>query len=241
MFMSDTTTTPKRGFSLKGLFSAAIGWLQKLLSLQKKYGFFNIVKGLFILLLLGYVIFFMVNPTYLLDRIEKRRESREVEMVRQRVSSDRVLRDLLRKLRDKSGADRVWLIEFHNGASNLSSGLPFLFGSMRFEEVKEGVLNVDDEYADFSLSRYPFLVDAVSNGYFYGKVDLIKDSDPRLYYKFKSNGVEEVALIVLYYGSNPLGILGISYCKDNTMDYTIVGREIRRFGMEIGSLLCNRN
>lgn len=124
MSMSDTTT-PKRGFSLKGLFSAAIGWLQKLLSLQKKYGFFNIVKGLVILLLLGYVIFFMVNPTYLLDRLEKRRESQDVEMIRKRVSSDRVIRDLLRKLRDRSNADRVWLVEFHNGVSNLSSGLPF--------------------------------------------------------------------------------------------------------------------
>lgn len=237
MSMSDIPT-PKRGFSLKGLFSAAISWLQKLLSLQKKYGFFNIVKGLVILLLLGYVIFFMVNPTYLLDRLEKRRESQDVEMVRKRVSSDRVIRDLLRKLRDRSNADRVWLIEFHNGVSNLSSGLPFLFGSMRFEEVKEGVLNVDEEYADFLLSRYPFLIDVLSNGYFYGKVDSIQDIDSRLYYKFKSNGVEEIALIILYYGSNPLGILGVSYCKDNNMDYPLVGREIRRYGMEIGSLLC---
>ena len=44
-----------------------LGWLQKLLGLQKKYGFLSILKGLFILLVTGYVVFFALNPRYLLD------------------------------------------------------------------------------------------------------------------------------------------------------------------------------
>ena len=44
-----------------------LGWLQKLLGLQTKYGFFSILKGLFIILVTGYVIFFALNPRYLLD------------------------------------------------------------------------------------------------------------------------------------------------------------------------------
>ena len=49
-----------------------IGFLQKLIALQNKYGFFSIIKGLFILLLSGYVVFFALNPTYLLEKIEKK-------------------------------------------------------------------------------------------------------------------------------------------------------------------------
>ena len=45
-----------------------IGWLQKLLHLQEKFGFFSILKSLFILLITGYVVFFALNPRYLLDK-----------------------------------------------------------------------------------------------------------------------------------------------------------------------------
>ena len=38
-----------------------IGWLQKLLHLQEKFGFFSILKSLFILLITGYVVFFALN------------------------------------------------------------------------------------------------------------------------------------------------------------------------------------
>mgnify|MGYP007060199897 CR=1 FL=1 len=119
-----------------------IGFLQKLIALQNKYGFFSIIKGLFILLLSGYVVFFALNPTYLLEKIENTRTEQHEDAIAKRIKSDTEIRLILERLLNKSEAGRSWLIEFHNGNSNLGSGLPFLFGSMRLETTKDGVFSL---------------------------------------------------------------------------------------------------
>ena len=214
-----------------------IGWLGRLLALTRKYGFFGIVKGLMLLLLAGYVVFFALNPTYLLDRIESVRKEQHEESVGKRIASDQQVRQLLGRMLDRVQADRTWLIEFHNGSANLASGLPFLFGSMRLEETRAGIANVDDEYADFSLSKYGFMAEVIARGYFYGPVTEIEPIDERIYHKFRSNDVRNIALIALYYGDRPLGLLGISFCTDRPVDWELTGREIRNNAVKIATLL----
>lgn len=216
-----------------------IGWLQKLLGLQQKFGFFSILKGLFILLLSGYVVFFALNPRYLLDKIDAIENERHHNAVTRRINVDPEIRLMLHKLLHTLDADRAWLIELHNGSKNLSSGLPFIYGDMRIEAVSDGVLNVDEEYTDFSLSKYPFIAKIFEDGYFYGHIESMREFDERLYYKFKSNDVNEIALLALYQGDKPLGVLGISFCGDKQMDASAVGKTIRKCGVQIATLLSN--
>ena len=189
-----------------------IGWLQKLLHLQEKFGFFSILKSLFILLITGYVVFFALNPRYLLDKMEQVQTEQHNDAVSRRMSADANIRMIFNRILPTLDADRVWLIELHNGAKNLTTGLPFLYGDMRIEAVSDGVLNVDEEYTDFSLSKYPFIAKIFEDGYFYGHIESMREFDERLYYKFKSNDVNEIALLALYQGDKPLGVLGISFC-----------------------------
>lgn len=213
-----------------------IGFLQKLIALQNKYGFFSIIKGLFILLLSGYVVFFALNPTYLLEKIENTRTEQHEDAIAKRIKSDTEIRLILERLLNKSEAGRSWLIEFHNGNSNLGSRLPFLFGSMRLETTKDGVLGVEEEYSDFSLSRYPLLAKVLEDGFFYGSIEDIKPLDQKLYFKMKSNNVTEVALLAIYKGTAPLGIVGLTYCNTE-MDAQKVGMLIRKAGVQIATLL----
>lgn len=213
-----------------------IGFLQRLIALQNKYGFFSIIKGLFILLLSGYVVFFALNPTYLLDKIENVKTEQHEDAIAKRIKSDTEVRLILERLLNKSEAGRSWLIEFHNGNSNLGSGLPFLFGSMRLETTKDGILGVEEEYADFSLSRYPLLAKVLEDGFFYGSIEDIKPLDQKLYFKMKSNNVTEVALLAIYKGTAPLGIVGLTYCN-TPMDAQRVGMLIRKAGVQIATLL----
>lgn len=214
-----------------------VGVLGKLLSLIKKYGFWGVIKGLILLLITGYVVFFALNPTYLLEKIEEIKVEKHEESVAKRLSSDQQIREILNRMLNILHADRTWLIEFHNGSSNLVSGLPFLFGSMRIEETRPGIQNVDEEYADFSLSKYAFLSDVISKGYYYGNVDSIQNIDERMYYKFRSNDVQNIALIALYFGERPLGILGVSFCNDASVDWELVGHVIRQNSVKIATLL----
>lgn len=84
-----------------------IGWLQKLLNLQKKYGFFSIVKGLFLVLLAGYVIFFALNPKYLLERITKIQTEEHNTLIETRLKSDTEINNILSKLLATANADRA--------------------------------------------------------------------------------------------------------------------------------------
>ena len=212
-----------------------MSFLQKLLSLQRKYGFFDIIKSLILLLITGYVVFFTLNPTYLLDKIEKLQVDKHSEAISKRVQSDKDVRLILERLLEITDADRAWLVEFHNGSSNIATGLPFLYGSMRIEATRDSILNIEDDYSDFSLSRYPLMYKLMQEGYYYGSVDSIVNIDKRLYYKMKSNNVNEFAALTLYDGNSPIGVIGLSFCVPDTMNLRIVGREIRRGGMQIGA------
>ena len=45
---------------------------------------------------------------------------------------------LLMQVLLKTGADRAWVVEFHNGTKNMSTDLPFVYGTMRPEVVLDG-------------------------------------------------------------------------------------------------------
>lgn len=214
-----------------------MGWLQKMLNLQNKYGFFSIVKGLFLLFLAGYVVFFALNPKYLLERVTTIQTEQHDNLVRSRLAADSDIRLILSKTMHNTNADRAWLIEFHNGNKNLTTGLPFLFGSMRIEETKDSIPNVDEDYADFSLSKYKLIAKVLDEGFFYGNIKDVQSIDKRLYYKFQSNDINEIALLTIYNEDKPAGIVGLSFCNNKQMDKQLVGKRIRSAGIQIATLL----
>lgn len=214
-----------------------MGWLQKMLNLQNKYGFFSIVKGLFLLFLAGYVVFFALNPKYLLERVTTIQTEQHDNLVRSRLAADSDIRLILSKTMHNTNADRAWLIEFHNGNKNLTTGLPFLFGSMRIEETQDSIPNVDEDYADFSLSKYKLIAKVLDEGFFYGNIKDVQSIDKRLYYKFQSNDINEIALLTIYNENKPVGIVGLSFCNNKQMDKQLVGKRIRSAGIQIATLL----
>lgn len=214
-----------------------MGWLQKMLNLQNKYGFFSIVKGLFLLFLAGYVVFFALNPKYLLERVTTIQTEQHDNLVRSRLAADSDIRLILSKTMHNTNADRAWLIEFHNGNKNLTTGLPFLFGSMRIEETQDSIPNVDEDYADFSLSKYKLIAKVLDEGFFYGNIKDVQSVDKRLYYKLQSNDINEIALLTIYNEDKPAGIVGLSFCNNKQMDKQLVGKRIRSAGIQIATLL----
>lgn len=214
-----------------------MGWLQKMLNLQNKYGFFSIIKGLFLLFLAGYVVFFALNPKYLLERVTTIQTEQHDNLVRSRLAADSDIRLILSKTMHNTNADRAWLIEFHNSNKNLTTGLPFLFGSMRIEETQDSIPNVDEDYADFSLSKYKLIAKVLDEGFFYGNIKDVQSIDKRLYYKFQSNDINEIALLTIYNEDKPAGIVGLSFCNNKQMDKQLVGKRIRSAGIQIATLL----
>lgn len=214
----------------------AVGWLEKLARLEKKYGFFGIVRLLLLILMLGYVIYFISNPEFLFNKFSEMHDKRHSELVTSRLHADSEINTILVSLLYHTGSSRTWVIEFHNGSSNLASGLPFLYGSMTYEAIVDDVYSVLDEYSDFPLSHYPLITTMLGEGYWYGAIDELKPIDTKLYHKFVANGVTNAALLTLYSGEKLLGVLGITYC-DGEPDWKQCGIEIRRAGVQIATIL----
>ena len=97
----------------------------------------------------------------------------------------------------------------------------------------------DDEYTDFQLSKYPFIGKVFDDGFYWGAIETIKEIDERMYFKFKSNNVNKVAILALYAGEKPLGAIGISFCGQKQMDASAVGKAIRKCGIQVATLLSN--
>lgn len=211
-----------------------IGWLQKLLGLQQKYGFFSILKGLLIILVTGYVIFFALNPRFLIDKFEAIQLERHDKEVAKRFRTDAETRVTLNKLLNILDADRTWFLDIHNGKKNLSTGLGYLYGDMLAEECADGVESVEHEWQNVYLPKHPLIAKVYEDGYFYGSVDSIKSIDKSLYFKLKCNDVNEMAMLFLFNGETPLGILGISFCGDGKMNPPLTGKWIRKAGTKIG-------
>ena len=205
---------------------------------SKKVRFLFNSQGLVPCAIGGVCDFFALNPKYLLERITKIQTEEHNTLIETRLKSDTEINNVLSKLLATANADRAWLIELHNGSKNLATGLPFLYGSMRMEEVRDSIFHVDDEYSDFNLSKYKLIVKTLRDGFFYGNLEDVQLVDERLYYKFKANNVNEVALIVLYdCKETPIGILGLSYCNGKLMQRQLVGKEIRKGGLQIATQL----
>ena len=73
--------------------------------------------------------------------------------------------------------------------------------------------------------------------FIYPTLDTLFGTVSRLYYQFKKNNVKEFALMTLRCHNKPLGILGVSFCGDKSMNARLVGEEIRDHGAAITASL----
>lgn len=218
--------------------SMGFGWLDKVMSLIERYGTFRLLQGLCVMFLTVVVVVCITNPGIVVDSITTYMTKDHDDGVSRRMIADVEIRALLQELRQEIDADRVYVIELHNGNSNLASGLPFVKGDMRIEEVSDSTYHVDMEYHEFSLSTFPFVSKLFSWGSFGGSVGDLEQHDKRLYYKFLSNDVDSFICIALFYGKVPLGVLGATWCHEGVSADSHM-RIMRGYSTKVSSILSD--
>ena len=212
--------------------STGISFLEKVLKLAKNYSFMDILKAIVIIMFMGYTAIFMFNPEYLFKKYDEVKAKEHSENLLQRINNSVVVKTELENLLHTTNADRAFLIEFHNSIKSVE-GFPYAYGSMNYEVVKDSIDYVSDEYTNFSLTKYDFIPYMLKNNLFLGDMEMVKSIDNRLHYKFISNGVKEIALIVIEGVDLPLGILGLSYCNDGISNTQEIKALLRKEALEI--------
>ncbi len=219
-----------------GVLGQFVALIEKLAALEKRYGFFDLLKSVLLLgviVLLGYAV---LDPGGISERIERFQQREHQDRLARRIKAEPEIRLQLDRLRLTLGAERASLMELHNGSKNLSD-VPFLYADMRYESAD--TLLVSWQYQNVSLSHYPMASMLFERGYWYGSMSELETVDRRLAGNMKMNGIGYVAFMLLESADTPLGLLSVSYkCDSLTLtDKRRLGNSIRRTGAALCGLL----
>ena len=214
------------------------GILERLVTLLDKFGILKVLAGMALIVVLSYTIFIALNPEYFIELYNKKQSETHNAQLTKRMEMVEMTNNEIEQLKLKTGADRVFIIEFHNSVKSIE-GFPFAFGSMNFETCQDSIMYVSDEYTSFNLSKYKLISYIYKNNIYMGDVEGIKEIDNRLYYKFLSNDVESMYLIKIEGLNMPVGILGLSYCSDIEVDEQKILSLLRQEAVRMGIIMSN--
>lgn len=185
---------------------SGLSWLERILQLCKEYGVFNILKGLFILIMLSLTLRICYNPSFLFDKYTDYMTQRHAKELHERTEYDQQIKSLLPAYLYKYHADRIWIIQYHNGI------MDWQHGTMRFELCNDEVESIKNQYNDFNLTWINLPYYLKTNEVFIGDMVKLDSIDSTLYTQLKKNNVQYLACTIIKDNSGyPIGILGVNW------------------------------
>ena len=194
--------------------NATLSWVERLFGFVKKAGLQNILITLMMVFLVSVVGQFVFNPEGLVRRYERIVNEQHTESVIKRLNNEPEIRQNLISLRSELNADRVYILETHNGGTNLA-GLPFLYVDLTYAEPKSAYEWMESEYRNVRLSRYPWATELYQNSFYAEPIEYLENLDPELYYRLKNEDVVYMAAIMMYGTYNPSGVVGVVYTSND--------------------------
>lgn len=186
--------------------NSGLSWLERILQLCKEYGVFNILKGLFILIILSLTLRICYNPSFLFDKYTDYMTQRHTKELYERTEYDQQVKSLLPVYLYKYHADRVWIIQYHNGI------MDWQHGTMKFELCNDDVESIKNQYNDFNLTWINLPYYLKENEVFIGDMVKLDSIDSTLYTQLKKDDVQYLACTIIKDSSGyPIGILGVTW------------------------------
>lgn len=223
-----------------GLVEKGLGVLEKVVNFFSKHSVWQILKTVFLSVFIGYFIYFTLNPSIILDRIEKAKTEKHTEDITNRFTNTKTIQNEIKMLLNETSADRAILIEYHNSVQSLQ-GLPFAYGSLNFEEISKNVeFYLGDEFSNFNTSKYSICNYLMDNPLWYGDITELESIDRRLALKLKASAVEYMVMIEIMGKEQPIGILVVTYTANSQVpNLNSVISKMRQFEIRVAHLLSN--
>lgn len=188
-----------------------INWAERIVRMVDKFGFMKIIITIFLVFLtyFGYHVISALNYEKIADyMITKRAEEHEKSSQIRANNNPKILLSLTKLLYELK-ADRVSIMEMHNGKEN-PTNLPFIYCDMTYEEVKDGCQYIADEYEDLNMSKYTFPAYVFKKRYFVGTIDELYKIDRKLATRLEANKIDYFGIVVLR-NEKEIGYLMVSY------------------------------
>ena len=219
--------------------NTTLSWVEKTFGFIKKMGFQNLLITLMMIFVVSVVGQLVFNPEGLVKKYERIVSEQHTESVIKRMNNEPAIRENLIKLKAELNADRVYVLETHNGGANLA-GLPFLYVDLTYAEPKSAYQWMESEYKNVRLSRYPWATDLYQKNFYSENIGYLEQLDPELYYRLKNENVEYMAAIMMYGSYNPSGVVGVVYTsKDNIPKREEIQRILMKYSTVLAALFNN--
>lgn len=203
---------------------------------------FKVYFVTFFFLATGIALFFAYNiarDREILSRTaEKVLKDRKEENLRDFYVTPKIQHEL-GKLVYTLNAERVFLFELHNGKKN-TSGLPFRFADMSYEEVNEDRTTdkVAMQFQNIPLTLYKYPHYLQKEKLIIGNIMEIAEIDQDFANHIKDVGGVYLGMIYINNNGIPLGFLCVSYhSMANVPGRTVIEEKLREYAKTIGQLL----
>lgn len=191
-----------------------ITFLERLVNLVEKHGLLRIFKAILVLMAFFFVMYNGLNINTIVESVIKKQEIEHGEALEYRRKISPKIELCLSQLLLNTGADRAFILEMHNGTSNVS-GLPFYYGEMTYERVTNRTYHIDEDYRNLNLSRFPFIYYLDEHNSWHGSIEELSLIDNKMSMRLKSNDVTYSFFECLHGMETPIGFIGLTFCNDN--------------------------
>ncbi len=169
-----------------------VGVIERMIRIIKKYGRLRTLEAIIVILSVCYLLHNLSNIPQIINNVFDVRTERIQEQHDEAVEARRAIKPKIDDILDRTlsylNADRVFVMEMHNGTNN-TAGLPFIYGEMTYETVNHNISHVDEDYISINLSRFDFPMYLRQNRIFYGSIEELKKIDEKLATRMISNDV----------------------------------------------------
>lgn len=205
-----------------------------------KVGYLKAIYETIIIVFIGLGVYFAANPEKIFEKYDKYTEYKHNKSFKQRIEVTPLVQVQLDKLSLESKCLRAFVIEMHNGKYN-SAGLSFNYGMLTYESTRDSVESIREDYYDFSLDRYPVLLEVYKNGYWSGSVEELCKIDKKLSLRLQSNNAEYIALSMIYGKDENIGFIGVTYSNDDIYSSNDVRKLLSKYSAIISPYLDGQN
>lgn len=215
-----------------------VGAFGEFMKTIKKYGFFKTMLSLLAFSVFSMILYIASDPSVMFRKYEKYSEEKHAQLNEYRMESSPLIRNYLNGLSKEIGAERVYIVEYHNGKSN-PSGLQWQFGDMNF--INDNTDDIRDEFQNISLVRYNIFYELYENVYWSGSLEELRKLDKRFAARAEVNEVQYLAFETIY-GSNlaDLGFLGVSFTEEPKISESEIRKALNKYSATISPLLDAR-
>ena len=203
-------------------------------AMVEKAGFFKTIIVAILAVFISMCGYLILNPGKIFEQIIKYQEKVHDERVQLRLQQNPIIEGLLSKVALETSAHRVWLIEFHNGQSNLS-GLPFLYGRMSIQISQDTVVNSAKEFQELNLDQFRLVSTLIKDGLWSGSTDELMKVDPPLAHKLLINSTRSIIMVTLYGAKSAIGVMGVSFTSDTGYNEDHIESIVRRYSYQVAA------